>query len=260
MKTLLIATLFCAALTPQKCSQSTPPPTDVKSAPALQGEQADNLSKIGAAAGAQAKALDTLPDSNAKTAAVGENSVIQARAGAVKPGDQAEADARVIAALNGDLVKANAGWSKALAEANTSSTRIAQLEKLVQEERTAAALELQRQLDEARNAAAAKEQLVISLLLFGLGSACIIGAFLVGQMSATIPQFGPRAATGLGLAGGTLIFLGIIMRVVNRMMDQHPYLFWGSVCVAVAAVIGAGVLIYANHKHHVANAPQPVAP
>jgi hypothetical protein len=72
----------------------------------------------------------------------------------------------VIAALNGDLLKANAGWSKALAAANTSSARIAELEKQVQEERTAAAVELQRQLDQARDAAAAKEQLVISLLLF----------------------------------------------------------------------------------------------
>lgn len=254
MKAFLALSFVCATLTPQSCSKPTPPPATVPSAPKLEAQQGDNLSRIAAAANAQGKAIATLPASNAKAAIEGENAVIQARAGEAKPKDQADADARVIAALNGQLAEANAAWAKALETATADKQRIAELEQSVDREQKAAAEELRRQLAAARSEATQKEQLYVSLLLFGLGALCIVAAFLIGQMAVTIPQFGPRAAVGFGLAGATLIAVGIGLRVVSRMIDEHPYVFWGSILFAVLAAVVGGALIYANHKHATAQA------
>lgn len=255
MRAYLIITFAVATLWPKGCHTvpTPPPPANVASAPALAAASTQQQSKAAAAVAAATAANDANPPGPAQVATAGELSVAQASLPAPADADRAEALARVNAALTGRLDEAQQGWAKARTDAAALADRVKALEEQVAAERTAAAAELKRQLDEARSQARkeaeAKERLLITAIFFGVGALLILGAAAVLFLRAQVPIFGPQVAIWLGAAGMALILTGIIVRAVERLIEDHPFIFWGGITAAVLAVVASVVLMIANHHH-----------
>lgn len=147
--------------------------------------------------------------------------------------------------------------------AAAAAQQVSTVAPAAQQERAGAAAELQaqftaltdqvtaaqRQAAEATKAANERQRTLITWIFFGGAALCAIAAAIVATLGNSVPIFGPRIAIGLGIAAGLLFGLGMAMRLIDRMLDEHPYVFWGSLA-GVAAVLGAAaILAYANHKH-----------
>lgn len=262
--------VFAISLTPKGChTVPTPPPTNVASAPALSDATAVRLSKAAAAVQAASAGNDQSSDDKTKPAVAGELSVAAANLPAPKADDSAEAMARVNAALSGDLVKAQAGWTKALGDAASLSAKLVELEAQVQKERSNAAAEIARQLaakdaeiaaanDKAKHDADAKLNFWLQIGCFGGCALCFIVAVASLQLAATVPFFGPMITRCAAVAGGILLALGLIIRSVDRFVDQHPQLFAGALITVGVAAIAALALAYANHRHSLPASAAPV--
>lgn len=114
-----------------------------------------------------------------------------------------------------------------------------------------AALKLKQQaaLDAARSAAEAREKFWQTMIFSGLGALCLLGAGGMMYFRSVIPAFGAQAALWLAAAGAALIVTGILVRAISRLIDDHPYLFWGGICAAGAAVLITAGLVISNHHH-----------
>lgn len=253
MKALPFAAFLAVLLFGCTATPPAPPPSDVPSAPALAAAGGEQLGEASAAV----EAARQINQHNAPGVARDQVDAVLSVASANLP---EAAGARVnhflaIAqkAFAGKPDEAVTEWAAERALGSARLARIAELERKVAAERAAAALELQRQLkaarDQAQREADAKERLWLMLLFFGGGAACLVGAAVVGQLGAAVPMFGPRAALGLGIAGAVLLGIGVLIRTVDRLLEQHPFLFWGGLIFAGLAVVAAIALIYANHRH-----------
>lgn len=262
MKTLALITLSLGfVIGPKGCkTPPAPPPADVPSASSLGSTNAERLGTAAAAVAAAREANQQNSAGPARDATEGALSVAASNL-PTPPVERLDFFRGIVAkAFAGKLDDAESEWAAERGLGSARLRRIAELEEQVKRERSAAAEELKRQLaearDEARRAADAKERLVLMVIFFGLGAACIIGAVLVGQLGVVVPMFGPRAAVGFGIAGALLIVVGILVRFVDRLMERHPVVFWGGILAAVFAAAAAALLIYANHRHH-HDAPAP---
>ncbi len=139
------------------------------------------------------------------------------------------------------------------ADATALNARVQELEAQLERERTAAATELQRQLaaarDEARQKSEARERAIKTWLFFGLGTLLLLAAVASIFLKAYVPQFGPNITLCLAAAGGVLILTGILVRAIERLLEDHPFIFWGGLLAAALAVAGAVALMIANHHH-----------
>lgn len=250
--------LMVALFTLPTCHKKTVVAPEAPSAAALGTASDKQLSKASAAAKAAETANLSNPAGPPKEAVAGELSVVRANVPTALAADDIEAMDRVNRALAGDLESARKEWDRAKGEAAVLQAEVSRLKSQVEQERLKAASELQRRLDEIQREADNKQRTIITFILFGGSALCIIGAVLLANLSAAVPMFGPRAALGLGIAGGVLFALGIAMRVVERMISEHPYVFWGSLLGVVIALAAAGVLVYSNHHHNVSGNPDPV--
>lgn len=255
MKIALPVFVFLSVLAPRGChTVPLPPPANVPSAPALGEAEKTRLSQIGAHAEAAETANAKQPPGPVTNAVAGPLSVIRQLAGPATDKDRAAALALVNAALAGRVAEANAGWVQARADATALTEQLKMLEAQVAAERIEAAAELKRQLERARNEerarAEAREKLIVTCIFFGTGALCLLGAIAVVALKATVPIFGAEAALWLGIAGGVLIGTGILIRAINRLIEDHPVLFWGGLITAGLAVTGAVFLMRANHHHN----------
>jgi len=249
----LLLTFTLLGLTLPSCHTAPlPPPVNVASQPALDVSQLEFKSKIAAQAYAAQFATIQLPDSNAKSAVAGSVGVIQQLAGAPTDKDKAEALAPVVKALAGDLAAANLAWAKAKDDAIALNQRISELELKIKNERIAAALELQRQLDKVKQEADLATKKIISYVFFGGGFVLGVMAVLTLVYASSVPQLGPRAALAFGTASAAAIGSGIaVIQLLN-----HPEVVWWGLGIVVAAFIAGIAVVYTNHLHHV-SAPQP---
>jgi hypothetical protein len=264
-----ILILTVASIMPRGChTVPTPPLANVPSAPALSSATSDQLSKAAAAVHAAAAGNQQNTDTRTQPAVAGELSVAAANLPQPKAKDSAEAMARLNAALSGDLVTAQAGWTKALGDAASLSARVHDLEAQVTKERTDAAAELARQLsakdaeiaaakDKAKREADAKLNFWLQIGCFGGCALCFIVAVASLQLAATVPFFGPMITRCAAIAGGILLALGLIIRSVDRFVDQHPQLFVGALITVGVAAVAAGALAYSNHQHSAQPAAAP---
>ncbi len=242
-----------------KRTPPAPPPAEVKTAPALNNALGTQDSKTAAAVGAAIEANTHNAEGPAKTATAGELSVAQANLPTPTDKDKAEALARVNAALQGNLQFANDEWAKARVAAGALQSQIDALQLQVKNERVAAAQELQKQLnaarDDAKREADAQQRKIAAWIFYG-------GAFLLGVAAAVVlgtasyvPFFGPRLAIVLAGAAATS---GLLGAMVNELL-ANPWIVRTLFGVLVAAVAVAGGIAYSNHHHHVASleAPKP---
>lgn len=252
--------LLAFALIPPKCQTTPPPPppANVASAPALATATEARMSKLSAHAEAADVAADKIAEPLVRTSVKGPLSVVRSLAGPATDADRAAALALVVQAQAGKLDAANAGFATARADAAALTTRLRELETIVAAERAAAAGELQRQLaaarDEARRAAVARERTLKTMIFFGLGAALCLAAVASVFLRAYLPFLGPNVTVAIGAGGVMLLLLGIVTRAIERLIDDHPYIFWGGLLFTVCALVGAVALIFANH-HHAKEAP-----
>ncbi len=229
--------------------RKTPPPANVISAPALKAASSEQQSKASAAVEAATSANLVNPDGAPKTATAGELSVASANLPPPEDKDRIEALARVNLALKGDLLSANAEWAKARDAGAALSARVAQLELQVETERKQAAIELQRRIQAIQDEARAKTRQTQTYIFFGGGALLIAAAAAILFLGASVPMFGPKAAIAVGGAGLALILVGTLLNAINNFIEQHPYIFWGTLVMAAAGCVAAGALMFANHQH-----------
>jgi hypothetical protein len=222
----------------------------VKTAPALHAADIEFKGRIDAQADASVYAAMLLQDSNSKTAILGPLGVIKTLVGGSATDQQkTEALAPVLLALQGKLTEAQAGWQRALDEAGALKTQIATLEATVKREREAAAIELARQLQDARDQerrdAEAAQRKLVGWIFFGGGF--VLGLLAVGCLvyAPTVPQLGPRAALGFGAASAGAVATGV---AVLQLMNHPEVVWWGLGLIAVS-VVAALAMIYSNHLH-----------
>lgn len=252
----LILLAACAVLScGSTCQKTPPPPTHVPSEPALGSATAARLDEIGAHAEAAEVAAQHIVDPNVKAAVLGPLSVIRRLAPGPYPDEtRAAALALVNKALEGKLTEAHAGWAVARNEADKKAARIRELEAAVEREKIAAAAEIERRLDDARQKAEAKQRLIYGLIFFGGAAVCAIAGFAVSSLAATVPIFGPNIARMCFGAAIVLGVMGLLMRIVDRLMDNHPLIFWGGLSFVILAAVAACVFLIAN-RHHAKAAP-----
>lgn len=233
------------------CHRQAPPPANVKSAPALGTANTEALSQAAAFVVAGREANQSNPEGAARDAVEGSLATAGSFLPAPGPKHLSFARSQAQAALAGRLADAQAAWALAQQSGDALRQRITALEKQVAAEREAAAVELQNQLSKAQRDADNRQRAIITYILFGSSVLCIIAAVVVANFASVVPQFGPRAALGFGVAGGVLFGLGMAMRIVERMMTEHPLVFWGSLLGVVVALVVAASLIYSNHHRSV---------
>ena len=253
MKLFLTSTYLIALLGLHSCSTvPTPPaPANVPHAPALEMSNLEFKGKIAANVASSLYAAQTLPESNEKQAIIGPLKVAASLAGEPSEKDRAEAMAPVMLALAGKLTEAQAGWARATTEAAALKERITQLEQTVKDERTAAAAELTRQLqaarDEARREAEAKTRTIVSWIFFGGSFLLGVAAVLCLVYAGSVPQLGPRAAIGFGGASAVAAATGVgVLQLIS-----HPSVMWWGMGITVGLAVIACVIIYINHLHHI---------
>jgi hypothetical protein len=248
MKTSLICFAFLGIGSPRGC-QTIPPPVNVASAPALAESEKSRLSLIGAHAEAGEVANAKQPPGLITQAVAGPLSVIRQLAGPASDKDRAAALALVNAALTGRVAESEAGWMQARADATALTERLKTLEAQVAAERIAAATELKRQLeqarDEARAKAAAAERSMIGWIFYGGAALCLALGATAFSLIGSVPIIGPNVARGLLLTGVCLGFAGV---AINQLL-AHPWVVWVSLGSGVAVLIGTAALMYANHHH-----------
>jgi hypothetical protein len=249
---LAFAILLMALLGPS-CSHvpKAPPPSDVKSSAPLRAASTEQQSKAAAAIGAAAFANDQNQAGAAKEATAGELSVATANLPPPADKDKVEALARANAALAGKLDEAQQKWELARADGAARLGRIAQLEAQVEAERKAAAIEMQRQLqaarDEERRKAEAEQRRIIAWIFYGGAFLLTVAAAVVLGTSQYVPFFGPKLAICLGIGAAASAALGAAL---NEIL-ANPWIIRVLIGVVVAAVAGAVALGIANHHHHV---------
>jgi hypothetical protein len=253
MKLLAIPLLAALAMPHCQSVPPAPPPANVATAPKLEAASTDRLSQISAHAEAAEVAAQKIPDMLIRRSVQGPLSVVRSLAGPAKDADRAAALALVVEAQAGKLDQAETGWAKARADAGALVARVADLEATVTRERAAAAVELSRQLqdarDQARRESEARERVIKTWLFFGLGTLLILAAVASFFLRAYLPFLGPQVSLWLGIGGAALILTGIIVRSVERLIEDHPFIFWGGLLGAICAVVGAAALMLANHHH-----------
>lgn len=154
----------------------------------------------------------------------------------------------------GDGEGARKAWSLRSDLAQAQAARIAELQATVARERAESAETLKRQIDEARNQAKAeadaKLNFWLQIGLFGGGALLIVAGLASLQLAAAIPFLGPNITRLLFAAGGSAFALGLLIRSIDRFVDQHPVMFYSGLIALALGLIGAAVLFYANHHHH----------
>lgn len=254
MKNSLIFFLMSATLALSAChmlDKPALPPKEVPAAGNLHSANEDQLSQVSSFISAGRYANESNPDGPAKSTVQGS---LDTALSFLKPPQQKHLDFAMglaMTALKGDLDKAQTGWDKSKTDGVAAQQRIKELEKQVSDQQAQAALDIQNALSKAQRDADNKQRAIITYILFGSSVLCIIAAVVVANFASVVPQFGPRAALGFGVAGGVLFALGMAMRIVERMMNDHPYVFWGSLLGVAIALAAAAVLVYSNHAHHV---------
>lgn len=258
----LLCILCLAGIMPRSCQHvpTPPPPADVPSASGLRSASADQASRAAAAVKAAQTANAANPAGHPRAATEGELSVAAANLPTPQPADDREAQARVNAALRGDLATARTAWDKATADAAALAARVAHLEAQVQFERDAAAKELQRQLaqarDEERRKAEAETRRLVGWIFFGGAFMLAAAAALVLGTAASVPFFGPKLAISLGIGSAASAALGV---AINEVL-ANPWIVRVLIGVIVAAVAGAIALGVANHYHANAKLAAPNSP
>ncbi len=242
---LVFAALFSASV-PTCAHRPVPPPTNVASAPALGDAEKSRLSQIGAHAEAAEIANAKQPSGPVTSAVAGPISVIRKLAGPATDEDRATALALVNQALSGKLAEAETGWASAINNASVLNARIADLERKVEAERTAAAAELARRLDEEHRRAALEERRMIGWIFYGGAALCLALGATAFSLIGSVPIIGPNVARGLLLTGVCLAVSGV---AINQLL-AHPWVVWVSLGTGVAVLIGTAALMYANHHHH----------
>jgi hypothetical protein len=234
-------------------SQISAPPEEVKSAEPLRVEEQNRLSQISAQAEAAEVANSMQATSPAQTATAGPISGIRTLSGLAKESDRKAALEAVNAALSGDLIRAKSGWALAKADAEALNNRILELQSAAKAEREQAArdriAEVAAARSEERKKAEAKERLIYTLVFFGGAGVFAIGAVLCGQFAMALPIMGPNIIRMLWAASAISGVIGLLLRTIDRMMDEHPYLFYTGVGLIGATLTTAGVLAWSNHNH-----------
>lgn len=259
LKPLLFSLAILGISLPSCHTIPTPPaPAETKSGPAYYAADLEFKGRIEAQSLAANFAAATLPDSNGKIAVQGTVGIISTlTAGTATQKQKDEAMVPVAAALAGKLVEATNGWNKAQTDAAAFKLRIDQLEDQVKQERVAAAAELTRQLqqarDDERSKAEAQIRAIVSWLFFGFGLVCEIAAAIIFFYAGSVPQLGPKAALLAGSAGVVSIGTGI---AVLELLS-HPTVVWWGIGIVLALVAGALALVYSNHQHAVAAGQTP---
>lgn len=228
-------------------------PTQPPAATQLGKAQDDRDSKISAYSEATETAINTMADSPSKTAAFESNSVVRRLAGPATDKDRLDAQKLVNLALSGKLADAQKGWAAARTDADTKNDVIAGLEKKLKEQQTQAALDLQAKLDQNQR----KWQTAIFMGGGALGVVIgIIILVLVANPATALTYgfLGPRAGFACIGAGLALILIGVAINSVERLIDNHPWIFGGAVAIALGLGLTAAVLSYANHHNHVNSA------
>jgi hypothetical protein len=283
------------ALLPHSC-QTTPPPIKppvvapmgpaaaaVPPAVTAADKPADSvLSKISAAAGVIGSLNAGQPPSPATQGVQGEAAGIQQLAGPPTAEDKAAADERERTVRAGNLAKinllyqqehdANVGLRVAADEARAARDKaISDAKAEAETNRKSFQTEIDRITREANervNSAAVKAKAEADAKLnfwlqigsFGLGILCLVLAAAATQFAVYAPFLGPNIIRLLAAAGGTLIVIGLLIRAVDRFVDQHPYIFWASLLTVVLAIVGALLLAWSNHHHLPKVATVPPAP
>jgi hypothetical protein len=210
-----------------------------------------------------AKVLNVTPSAEDRAAAAERESLLASGRAEEARRLYAEASAKADD-LNSRITKATAERDAAIAAARDAVTAAAAklAEQQAKHDADMAALRAQHQRDlaAARSAADAKARLFQVLIFSGLGAACILGAVAIRALKAYVPAFGAQAAIWLGGAGLALVLTGVLVRAIERLIDDHPFIFWGGVAAAATAAAVAIGLVIANH-HHAKTAPAaPVQP
>jgi hypothetical protein len=213
------------------CS-STTLPGETRAEAQLDTTEARQLSAASASVQAAGQANAANPPGVPKTTVAGELSVANANLPAPRPEDAKKAQARVNAALTGQLAEAQNAWNTAVAKGNALDAQVDLLQKQVVAERATA----------AANAKKANNRLCIIAALVVGGVLSVLAALsLAAGMYFTLPKL-EYGAAGLGLCGaaaffaatqvGTTHFNLLAMVVLIGGVGALGYTVWNSVAGA----------------------------
>jgi hypothetical protein len=241
------------------------------------------LSKAAASAGAITTINDGQPPGPRTDGVKNEAGLISTVAGEPTPEDKAAAAVRAQVVAEGNAQKIAAAYATAQTEAQkakdradkaesdlaTANTALAAVPQQIADAIKAAQAAAQKKSDDAfaavqrqadaRVAAAESTARKWQLAIFyGVGALLLAGGVVVLVAAVNVPMFGPRAGFALMGAGGILIAVGVAVSAVETFIDQHPWIVGAGLGAVGLLVVGAVVLIYANHQHHVSStATQP---
>lgn len=250
------AVLLSIALLASGCSTFRPAPVVVAPTTGTATAAADTLdlaaqSRAAAAVAAAAVANDANPPGPPREATAGELTVAASSLPPPAAADLVAAQARVEAALRGDLAAARKLWTSAGLDAAKLRERIAAADAAAVREQAASAAKISRmiadhatELDRVRREEEAKGQRLLGWIFYGGGAALVLLGIACLTVLSSVPIVGPKVAASLIAAGFAAIACG---RAVAWMM-AHPVAIVAAIAVPLAVAVALAIANHHNAK------------
>jgi hypothetical protein len=205
---------------------------------------------------AAAQANDANPPGPPKEATAGELTVAASSLPPPAAADLVAAQARVEAALRGDLAAARKLWTAAGLDAAKLRERIAEADAAKIKEQAASAAKISKmisdhatELDRVRREEEAKSQRLLGWIFYGGGAVLVLLGIACLTVLSSVPIVGPKVAASLIAAGFAAIACG---RAVQWMLS-HPWAIVAAIGIPISVAAALGI---ANH-HAAKTEPAP---